>query len=137
MSDSIVGAIIGVGGTIVGIIITFICQLISNKTQDKKENRRATYQLKIDTYANAIRYISLCCQQSTNKNNIEEYKKIVSVSDDLYNRFHPIFSIIAPKKVIEQFNLLRNAADNGSIKAPEAYKKVIEILDFNISNDIS
>ncbi len=136
MSDSIVGAIIGVGGTIVGIIITFICQLISNKAKDKKENRRATYQLKIDTYADAIRYISLCCRQSAIKDNIEEYKKIVSMSDDLYNRFHPIFSIIAPKKVIEQFNLLRNSADNGSIKAPEAYKKVIEILDFNISNDI-
>lgn len=136
MSDTILGAIIGVGGTVVGILISFMCQLLISKYQDRKENRRATYQLKIDTYSDAIRYISLCCRQYANKDN-DSYNELVFEADRLYSKFHPVFSIIAPKTVIEQFNSLRNAADNGSIKAPEAYKRVIEILDFNISNDIS
>lgn len=95
------------------------------------------YQLKINTYADAVRYISLCCRQNDYKNNIEAYNKIVYESEELYNKFHPIFSIIAPKSVIEEYNTLRNEADSGSIKASDAYIKVTEILNFNISKDIS
>ena len=136
MSDTILGALIGIGGVLVGGILTFVFQFILNKINWKKENRRSTYQLKIDTYADAIRYIALCCTGFQHKKEIEYFKDIVIKQDELYNKFHPIFSIIANKDTIEKYNELRNEASDGKINHADAYKKVVQLLNFNINDEI-
>lgn len=135
MSETLIGALIGIGGVIIGAVLSFVFQLIIDKNNNKKENRRTMYQLKIDTYADAIRYISLCCIEYQHKDS-KDYKKLITKSDELYKKFHPILSIIATKDVIEKYNELRNKASDGIIKNDEAYKKVIEILNFNINDEI-
>ena len=143
MNNEIISALIGVGGIIIGSILTFLIQIITNKIYSKAENRRITYQLKIDTYADAIRYINLYCKikilESDNddkRDNVDELKKLLEKESELYNKFHPIFSIIASKDVIEKYNDLRNEIDKNNLKPEVAYQKVIDILDFNISNEI-
>ena len=136
MNETLQGALIGLIGTIVGAGISFLLQLYLDCKNNKRENRRITYQLKIETYADAIRYISLCCSifrhekdDNCELENDEEQK--------LYNKFHPVFTILAPRNVIIKYNDLRNSVLNGRIQREEAYKKVVEILDFNISNEIN
>lgn len=43
MSDTILGALIGIGDVLVGGILTFVFQFILSKINWKKENRRSTY----------------------------------------------------------------------------------------------
>jgi len=136
MSDTILGALIGIGGVLVGGILAFVLQFILDKINCKKENRRSTYQLKIDTYADAIRYIALYCTGSQDGKETERFTDIVIQQDELYNKFHPIFSIIADKDTIEKYNELRAEASSGKIKHADAYKRVVQLLNFNINDEI-
>lgn len=135
MNDSIISALIAVGGVIVGGGVAFISQLIINKINNKRENRRITYQLKIDTYADAIRYIALCCKVHSHEN-ASDYVAVSKSADALYDKFHPLFTIIAPEQVLIEYNSLRNDATAGRIEAKDAYLKVVSILDYNISGEI-
>lgn len=135
MSETLLGALIGLGGIIVGALLAFLFQLILDNKNSKRNNRRNMYQLKIETYADAIRYIALCCTGYQHRE-YDDYKEKINQQDSLYYKFHPIFSIIAPNDVIEKYNILRNDASNGTINHTDAYKKVIEILNFNINDEI-
>ena len=135
MSESLQGAMIGIGGVIFGAILAFLFQLLLDRLNSKRENRRNMYQLKIETYADAIRYIALCCTEYQQRNDLN-YNQIREEQDNLYNKFHPIFSMIAPRDVIEKYNNLRNEASDGKIKHADAYQKVIDILNFNVNDEI-
>ena len=130
------GSLIGAGGVVFGTIMSIIFQLLSERKNNQIQNRRITYQLKIDTYADAIRDIALNCTIYQHRNETD-YKELSAKEDELYKKFHPIFSIIAPNDVIEEYNELRNNALDGKIKHADAYKRVVEILNFNISTEIS
>ena len=135
MNETLQGALIGICSIIVGAIISFLFQSILDKRNAKRENRRYMYQLKIETYADAIRYIALCCTGCQHRKD-STYQEIITQQDELYNKFHPIFSIIAPNNVVEKYNNLRNKASSGKIKHAAAYKSVIELLNFNINEEI-
>lgn len=135
MDGTVVGALIGVSGTIIGILATTICHLVVETKRNKAENKRATYILKIETYADAIRYISLCCY-SAKKLSDDERMRINKLSDELYYKFHPIFTILVSEEIRNKFNELRNRANNGEIKNEDAYQEVIKLLNYNIYNEI-
>ena len=51
MSETLLGALIGLGGIIVGALLAFLFQLILDNKNSKRDNRRNMYQLKIEIYA--------------------------------------------------------------------------------------
>lgn len=135
MSDVIIGAVIGVAGTIIGVLISFFLEI----WKSKKEKERVTLELKINTYAEAIRYISICSKMAIYENmpgtSSDGYIKDLMLEENrLYNHFHPIFTIIAPKDKVEAFNKLRNDISSKKIPQNEAYEMVVKLLDFNINN---
>lgn len=135
MSDIIIGAIIGVVGTIIGVLISTFFEIWKNK----KEKERVTLELKINTYADAIRYISIISKIALyegmpNKESCDYLKKLMLEENKLFDNFHPIFTVIAPKEKVEAFNKLRNDISLKKIPQNEAYKMVVKLLDFNISD---
>ena len=136
MDEPVVVALIGVGGVVVGSVLSFLCQLCLNKTDRRKENRRAVYQLLVETYADAIRYIALCCRTSIENKTQVEISEASIQEDELYRKFHPLFTILVSREKIEQYNELRNDAISGRVTPADAYLKVVKILDFNICDEI-
>ena len=131
---AIIAACLTVGGTLLGIIITLVVQYIMEKRKMCNEKEREILTLKINTYADAIRYISICARLN-HCSNSDERGKLLLEEERLYNQFHPIFTIIAPKDVINKFNDLRNEIDKNKITQEVAYVKVVQILDFNINSE--
>ena len=115
MCETIVGAIIGAVGALLGVGISFLIEIWRNK----REKERVVLELKINTYADAIRYISLCSG--------------IALYEDLYAHFHPVFTAIAPKEKVEAFNALRNDVSSKKISQEDAYLQVVALLDFNIN----
>ena len=92
----------------------------------KKANEQATLELKIQTYADAIRYISICSRiakkESVLSRTSNEESKALSVEEaNLFNHFHPVFSIIAPKEKVYAYNDLRNKVLSGQFSQEESY----------------
>lgn len=123
-----------VGGTLLGIIITLSIQYLMERWKIRKEREREILTLKINTYADAIRYISIYARLN-HCSNLDERGKLLLEEERLYNQFHPIFTIIAPKDVINKFNDLRNEINKKKITQEVAYEKVVQILDFNINSE--
>lgn len=131
---AIIAACLTVGGTLLGVILTLVVQYLMEKWKMRTDKEREVLTLKINTYADAIRYISICARLNY-CSNLDEQKKLSREEDRLYNQFHPIFTIIAPKDVINKFNDLRNEIDKKKITQEVAYEKVVQILDFNINSE--
>lgn len=141
MSDSILSAIIGGAGVIIGVFLTWLFSLISDCLNNERENKRTKLAIEIETYADAIRYIGIYSRIKQNEmvrslgaNNEEVLRKLQNEEVVLYNKFHPIFSLIASEDTVKKYNDLRNEIDEGKIDQAGAYEKVIQILDFNISD---
>lgn len=135
MSDIIIGAIIGVAGTIIGVLISTFLEIWKNK----KEKECVTLELKINTYADAIRYISISSkialyENMPDKESNDYLKTLMLEENKLFDSFHPIFTVIAPKEKVEAFNKLRNDISSKKIPQSEAYEMVVKLLDFNISD---
>lgn len=135
MCETIVGAVIGVAGTLLGVGISFLIDIWRNK----KEKERVTLELKINTYADAIRYISLCSriamyESMPDQSSINIKKELLAEESTLYIRFYPVFTVIAPKEKVEAFNILRNDISSKKISQEDAYKRVVKLLDFNIND---
>lgn len=136
MSAEILCAIIGVCGVIVGSILSLFFQYILEKWKNKKELNRVTLDLRIGTYADALRYIGVLYRlklaQKTNKQN--DINIALKNEQDLYNKFHPILTIICDKDKLVKYNDLRNEIENSTeLSQTQAYEKAIKILDFNIN----
>ena len=135
MCETIVGAVIGVAGTLLGVGISFLIEI----WRSKKEKERVTLELKINTYADAIRDISLFAKitmyQNIHKQSSEVIVKELLVDEsELFNRFHPIFTVIAPRGKVNAFNDLRNEISSNGLPQEEAYKRIVKLLDFNIND---
>lgn len=130
MSDYVIGSIIGVCGVVFGALLSFASQVAVSTINHKKEKERALMQLKIDTYADATRYISLCRLSYTyeHTDQQDEYVKTVQIFDEMYKKFYPVFAIISDEKTIKNFNELRNLAMGGEITQEEAHQKVLRLL---------
>ena len=131
---AIIAACLTVGGTFLGVVLTLVVQYLMEKWKIRKDKEREVLTLKINTYADAIRYISVCARIN-HCSNSDEQKNSSLAHDRLYHPLHPIFTIIAPKDVIDKFNGLRNEIDKKKITQEVAYEKVVQILDFNINNE--
>lgn len=134
MNETIVIACFTVGGTLLGVVLTLFVQYLMERWKLQKDKEREVLILKINTYADAIRYISIYTRL-THCSNKGERDRLLREEVRLYNQFHPIFTIIAPKDAIDKFNGLRNEIDKEKITQEDAYKKVVQILDFNINNE--
>ena len=135
MCETVVGAVIGVTGTLLGVGISFLIEI----WRSRKEKERVTLELKINTYADAIRYISLYAkltmyQNMHNQPSDGTVKDLLAEEGELFNRFHPIFTIIAPREKVNAFNDLRNEISSNRISQEEAYKSIVKFLDFNIND---
>ena len=131
---AIIAACLTVGGTFLGVVLTLVVQYLMEKWKIRKDKEREVLTLKINTYADAIRYISILARFN-HCLDLDEQKKLLLEEDRLYNQFHPIFTIIAPKDVINKFNDLRNEIDEKKIAQEVAYERVVQILDFNINSE--
>ena len=136
MSAEILCAIIGVGGVIVGSILSLFFQYLLEKWKNKKELNRVTLELRIETYADALRYIGVLYRlkhiQKTGKQN--DIEIALKNEQDLYNKFHPILTIICDRDKLVKYNDLRNEIENSTdLSQTQAYEKAIKILDFNIN----
>lgn len=134
MCETIVGAIIGAVGALLGVGISFLIEIWRNK----KEKERVVLELKINTYADAIRYISLCSkialyEDMPDPSSSKIARELLNEERDLYTHFHPIFTIIAPKEKVEAFNALRNDVSSKKISQEDAYLQVVALLDFNVN----
>lgn len=134
MSETVQGALIGAGGALFGVILSLIIQFLMERWKNKREKERVTLELKINTYADAIRYISIYAKLA-HCSNQEDRIILMQEESKLYNRFHPIFTIIAPKNIVEQFNELRNKVNREKLTQDVAYSEIVKLLNFNISAD--
>lgn len=132
--EAIITASFAAGGTLLGVILTLVVQYLMEKWKMRADKEREVLTLKINTYADAIRYISICALHN-HCSILDEQKKLSLEEDRLYNQFHPIFTIIAQKDVINKFNDLRNEIDKKKITQEVAYERVVQILDFNINSE--
>lgn len=135
MCGTIIGAIIGAVGALLGVGVSFLVEIWRNK----KEKERAVLELTINTYADAIRYIYLCSRIALSEDmpgtsSSKTTKELLVEGCDLYTRFHPIFTIIAPKEKVDEFNVLRNDVLLKKISPEDAYTQIANLLDFNINN---
>ena len=133
MSETVQGALIGACGALFGVILSLIIQFLMERWKNKREKERVTLELKINTYADATRYISIYAKLAHCSN--QGNKILMQEERELYNRFHPIFTIIAPKNIVEQFNELRNRIDREKLTQDVAYSEIVKLLNFNISAD--
>lgn len=136
MSVEILCAIISVGGVVVGSLLSLFFQYILEKWKNKKELNKVTLELRIVTYADALRYISVLYRlKLAQKNNKQDDIKLALQNEqDLYNKFHPILTIICDKDKLVKYNDLRNEIENSTeLSQMQAYEKAIKILDFNIN----
>lgn len=134
MCETIVGAIIGAVGALLGVGISFLIEIWRNK----REKERVVLELKINTYADAIRYISLCSgialyEDMPDPSSSKIARELLNEERDLYAHFHPVFTAIAPKGKVEAFNALRNDVSSKKISQEDAYLQVVALLDFNIN----
>ena len=108
MCETIVGAIIGAVGALLGVGISFLIEIWRNK----REKERVVLELKINTYADAIRYISLCSgialyEDMPDPSSSKIARELLNEERDLYAHFHPVFTAIAPKEKVEAFNAFK------------------------------
>lgn len=130
---AIIAACLTVGGTLLGVILTLVVQYLMEKWKMRTDKEREVLTLKINTYADAIRYISIYAKLAHCSN--QGNKILMQEERELYNRFHPIFTIIASKNIVEQFNELRNRIDREKLTQDVAYSEIVKLLNFNISAD--
>lgn len=98
-----------------------------------------TLELKINTYAEAIRYISIISkiamyESMTDTSSSDYIKELMLEEKRLYNHFHPIFTVIASKEKVDAFNILRNEISSKKIPQNKAYEMIVKLLDYNINN---
>ena len=132
MCEQIISAIIGLAGVVTGIVTSGFVE----ERRQKKEKERVLLDRKINTYVQAIQDITLLSRMKVHNDKTfrDEYEKDMAEEIKLYNEFHPYFSIIAPRKKAEEYNKLRNEVLYTDISQEDAYKKCIEILDFNVND---
>lgn len=62
-----------------------------------------------------------------------DVKELLAEENALYNRFHSVFTVIAPKEKVKVYNILRNDISLKKISQEDANTHVVKLLDFNLN----
>lgn len=129
--------LIAVCSGLAGVVVAGIMNIIVSVIQNKNENIRAIIDLRVDVYADAIRYIDILAKiKSLEKQDgdLDECKRAMQEEHELLNRFYPLLSIIVNNKKIEEYNNLIKEVDTGKISRDKALFKAVKVLNFRIND---
>ncbi|MDR2559527.1 MAG: hypothetical protein LBC86_08320 [Oscillospiraceae bacterium] len=127
----------------VGAFLTFIATLILDYKTQKRERERFLWEKRINSYTKALQYIILQTRINEIEKTIrdsaivisslnETRHNLINEEEKLYKEFYYEFSLVAPLKVYEEFNKLREEIESGNIKLREVYKKTYDILQLSV-----
>ena len=127
-------------GAIIGAVISLIVTIFVNKQNLKASINR----LKLDIYLRAIDYIKQLkkikdCEKlymlraqtasSSNINDLNEISELISKEGKIFENFYYFFALIAPDKVVKEFEELRNEIQKDNDKDLSYFlNKIIFIL---------
>lgn len=104
MSENLIIAFIGVGGIILGAIITLFGGMWQSYLQSKREYKMHLRVKREETYIAILNILYLLINESLNFNNkdISEERKLQ------IDKYYPLINIYASKKVFGKYNLVAN-----------------------------
>jgi hypothetical protein len=142
-------ALIGIIGVVIGTVISVIASAVTEKRAHKRAKSLYVFQKQIEVYPLALEHIKiyvqlqLCLHQASQTGSDQSYtdrlNTLVESESNLHSQFFNTFWAVAPKRVREGFESLREEISqliNDNIKPPDeilscSYKKLSDLLKIN------